>query len=130
MSLTLQSAHPAPSGAGIFFAPSTAIRGRHLLGLEGLSPATILEILDDHVRRDLRDRGEIQLTPALQELARRERYLAVQTNGRRYNIGVRYGALEAQVALAMAGVDRDVILARMMELLVQFEQDHAAAGAR
>lgn len=90
-------------------------------GMHVLTP-TIFAILDEHVRQDRRDRGKIELTPALAELARRERYLAVQTNGRRYDIGVKYGSLEAQVAFAMSGVDRDQILARMMELLLQFEQ--------
>ncbi len=47
MSLTLHPAHPAPVGAGIFFAPSVAIRDRHLIGLEGMSAAAILEILDE-----------------------------------------------------------------------------------
>ena len=87
-------------------------------GMHVLTPA-VMEILDEHVRRDLRERGEIQLTPALQELARREKYLALQTNGRRYNIGVKYGAMEAQIAMALAGRDREQVLARMMELFLQ-----------
>jgi len=41
---------PAPSGAGAF---STRSSARHLLGLEGLSRATLLAILDD-AERDLR----------------------------------------------------------------------------
>jgi UTP--glucose-1-phosphate uridylyltransferase len=87
-------------------------------GMHVLTPAAF-EILDRHVQEDRRERGEIQLTPALQELARTEKYLAVQTNGRRYNIGVRFGSLEAQIALAMAGRDRDEVLLRLMELLLQ-----------
>ncbi len=89
-----------------------------LFGMHVLTPG-IFEILDGHVRDNRRDRGEIQLTPALQELARAERYLAAQTNGRRYNIGVRFGSLEAQIALAMAGRDRDEVLMRLMELFLQ-----------
>jgi UTP--glucose-1-phosphate uridylyltransferase len=96
-------------------------------GMHVLTP-TVFDILDEHVRQDLRERGEIQLTPALQELARREQYLAVQTNGRRYDIGVRFGSLEAQVALAMSGVDRDEVLARLMELLLQFQQERSASS--
>lgn len=93
-------------------------------GMHVLSPS-ILEILEEHVTEDYRENGEIQLTPALQELARREEYLAVQTNGRRYDIGVRFGSLEAQVALALSGADRDEVLARLMELLLQFEQQRS-----
>jgi aspartate carbamoyltransferase catalytic subunit len=47
MSLAYESAHPAPTGAGIFFAPAVAPAERHLLGLEGLTSAAIHEILDD-----------------------------------------------------------------------------------
>ncbi len=42
----------------------------------------------------------------LMHLARRERYLALETRGFRYNLGVKFGVVEAQIALAMAGVDR------------------------
>ncbi len=93
-------------------------------GIHVLTPA-LLDILEEHVRDDRRDGGEIQLTPALQDLARRERYLAVQTNGRRYDIGVRFGAMEAQIALAMAGADRDEVLGRLMEMVLQLEQERS-----
>lgn len=97
-------------------------------GMHVLTP-TIFAILDEHVRQDRRERGRIELTPALAELARRERYLAVQTNGRRYDIGVKYGFLEAQTAFAMSGVDREQVLARLVELLLQFEQGRSAETA-
>jgi len=87
-------------------------------GMHVLTP-TIFTILDAHVEQARSRGGDVQLTPALQELARSEKYLAVQTNGRRYNIGVKYGSLEAQIALAMAGRDRDELLMRLMELLLQ-----------
>jgi UTP--glucose-1-phosphate uridylyltransferase len=87
-------------------------------GMHVLTPG-VFRILETHVRDNRRERGEIQLTPALAELARSEKYLAVQTNGRRYNIGVRFGLLEAQIAMAMGGRDRDELLMRLMELLLQ-----------
>jgi UTP--glucose-1-phosphate uridylyltransferase len=86
-------------------------------GMHVLTP-TIFKILDEQVT-EAGNGGDIQLTPALQQLARTEKYLAVQTNGRRYNIGVKFGSLEAQIALAMAGRDRDEVLIRLMELLIQ-----------
>jgi UTP--glucose-1-phosphate uridylyltransferase len=49
----------------------------------------------------------IALSPVLAELARRERYLAMEVDGQRYNIGVKYGLLTAQLALALDGVDRE-----------------------
>ncbi len=87
-------------------------------GMHVLTPG-IFKILDEHVRQDRRERGQIQLTPALEELARVGKYLALQTNGRRFNIGVKYGSLEAQIALAMAGRDRDEVLMRLMEQFLQ-----------
>jgi hypothetical protein len=37
--------------------------------------------------------------------------------GRRYNTGVKYGLLLAQLALALDGTDRDNVLAQLVELL-------------
>jgi UTP--glucose-1-phosphate uridylyltransferase len=61
----------------------------------------------------------IGLTPVLVELARRERYLALEVKGQRYNIGVKYGLLTAQLALALDGVDREKVLAQIVDLLAQ-----------
>lgn len=57
------------------------------------------------------------LSEALNEVANRERYLACQITGTRYNIGVKYGLLTTQLALSLHGVDRDRILSDMVELL-------------
>ena len=61
----------------------------------------------------------LQLSPVLARLAARERYLALEVQGSRYNIGVRYGLLIAQLALALDGADRENILAQLVELLAQ-----------
>lgn len=61
--------------------------------------------------------GPVQLSPALARLAGRERYLALEVQGRRYNIGVKYGLLLAQLALALEGADRENVLAQLVELL-------------
>jgi UTP--glucose-1-phosphate uridylyltransferase len=61
--------------------------------------------------------GSVQLSPALDGLASRERYLALEVQGRRFNIGVRYGLLIAQLALALEGADRDNVLTQLVELL-------------
>ena len=52
----------------------------------------------------------------------KERYLAMEVQGMRYNIGVRYGLLQAQLALALDGNDRDEILAQIVELLAARER--------
>lgn len=57
------------------------------------------------------------LTPALHTLAARRRYLALAVAGRRYDIGAPYGLLLAQLALSLAGRDRDRVLTQLVELL-------------
>ena len=52
-------------------------------------------------------------------MAESERYLACELQGRRYDIGVQYGLLTAQLALALNGKDRDEVLALLVELLAQ-----------
>ncbi len=61
----------------------------------------------------------IHLSTALARLARRERYLAYETVGRRYDLGGKYGLFTAQLALAMAGNDREEVLSQIVELMAQ-----------
>lgn len=62
-------------------------------------------------------RGGVQLTTALARAAGRERYLALEMQGRRFDIGVKYGLLIAQLALALDGGDREEVLSQLVELL-------------
>jgi UTP--glucose-1-phosphate uridylyltransferase len=80
-----------------------------------LTPA-IMEILAGQQTR-LAPGAKLDLSPALAELARRERCLALEVAGQRYNIGLKYGLLTAQLALAFEGVDREKILAQVVDLL-------------
>jgi UTP--glucose-1-phosphate uridylyltransferase len=75
-----------------------------------------MDILGECVGR-AREDETIQLSPALARLAGRERYLALEVQGLRYNIGVKYGILIAQLALALDGADREDVLAQLVELL-------------
>ena len=59
------------------------------------------------------------LSTALNKAAERERYLACELQGRRYDIGVPYGLFIAQLALALSGKDRDEVLSHLVELLAQ-----------
>ena len=59
------------------------------------------------------------LSNALNRAAERERYLACELQGRRYDIGVPYGLFIAQLALALSGKDRDEVLSHLVELLAQ-----------
>ncbi len=100
------------------------LRAGHYLcffGMHVLTPG-IFDLLDGLVRDDAREGGQIPLTTALNALARRERYLALETRGARHNLGVKYGGLDAQIALALAGVDRQRMLAGLLESVVRVEQ--------
>jgi len=98
------------------------LRAGHYLcfiGTHILSP-TVMELLETHLRHAVN--GEpIQLSPVLDELAQRERYLAVEAQGRRYPLDTRYGLLTSQLALGLSGVDRDEVLTSVCELLAQRE---------
>ena len=82
-------------------------------GMHVLTPA-VLEILERIVASESRP---VSLAEALNELANRERYLACEIQGQRYNIGVKYGLLNTQLALSLSGVDRERVLSDMVELL-------------
>jgi UTP--glucose-1-phosphate uridylyltransferase len=71
---------------------------------------------------DLLGRNETgTLSDALAELARHEQYLALEDEGRRYDLGARYGLLVAQLALALHGRDRAQVLSQLVELLADRE---------
>ncbi len=57
------------------------------------------------------------LSQVLNELAVRERYLGIELVGTRYDLGIPYGTLTTQLALALAGVDRESVLSQIVELL-------------
>jgi len=71
----------------------------------------------------------LTLSAALAEFAHRGQYLAWETPDRRYDIGAPYGVLMAQLALALAGRDRNEVLSRMLELLVDKEIAASAGEA-
>ena len=86
-----------------------------LFGIHVFTPA-VFDLLAEHVARAAPGRP-VQLSPVLAELAGRERYLALEVQGRRYNTGVKYGLLYAQLALALDGADREEVLAHLVEML-------------
>jgi UTP--glucose-1-phosphate uridylyltransferase len=94
------------------------LRAGHYLcffGMHVLTPA-VFELLAADVAA-AGAAGGVQLSPALARLAAQERYLAYEVDGRRFDIGARYGLLTAQLALALEGDDRDEVLAGLVELL-------------
>jgi UTP--glucose-1-phosphate uridylyltransferase len=98
------------------------LRAGHYLcffGMHALTP-TVMEILAQQVA-DAGERGGVTLSAALAVLATREKYLALEERAWRYDVGVKYGLLTAQLALALSGQDREDVLARLLELVAQRE---------
>ena len=94
------------------------LRAGHYLcffGMHVLTPA-VMDLLAEEVARADR-KGGVHLSTTLAKLAARERYLACMLQGRRYDIGIKYGLLAAQLALALDGRDRDEVLSGLVELL-------------
>lgn len=96
------------------------LRAGHYLCFFGMHvlTATAMNILAEMVRQ-AGHAGGVHLSTALAKIPGRERYLACELAGRRYDIGVKYGLLTAQLALAFNGQDRDEVLAHLVELLAQ-----------
>jgi UTP--glucose-1-phosphate uridylyltransferase len=82
-------------------------------GMHVLAPS-VMETLGSQMKE-----GRADLSAALAENARRERYLAHELLGRRLDIDLHYGLLGAQIALGLAGKDRDEVLSLLVEQLVQ-----------
>jgi len=96
-------------------------RGQFLchFGMHVLSPA-IFDCLEDLIKNGIRVRGEIQLTTAQQMLLDRlGKYYCCELTGDRYDTGVPFGLMEAQVALALAGIYRVEIVESLARLLAQ-----------
>jgi UTP--glucose-1-phosphate uridylyltransferase len=73
----------------------------------------------DILERQINSAGaqSLTLSQALAELAKREQVLALEKGDWRYDVGVKYGLLMAQLALALSGQDRDEVLSQLLELL-------------
>jgi UTP--glucose-1-phosphate uridylyltransferase len=84
-------------------------------GMHILTP-TVFDILENHIQQN---GSNVLLTPALQELAQTEKYLALEVKGNRYDLSRRNGLLSAQIALGLAGKAKDETLNTMVELLAE-----------
>jgi UTP--glucose-1-phosphate uridylyltransferase len=99
----------------------TGIRAGYYLcffGIHVFTP-TVMDILGSKLAES--SAAPVTLVDALAELARQEQYLAVEDEGRRYDLGSPYGLLIAQLALALNGRDRGEVLSQLLELLTDRE---------
>jgi UTP--glucose-1-phosphate uridylyltransferase len=95
-------------------------------GMHVLTPA-IFEILAGLLSQSTSGRGS--LSAALAVLAEREQYLAMIQAGQRFDVGVKYGLFNAQLALALSGQDRDDVLTQILNVLATREM-FSAKGER
>ncbi|MCY2945309.1 MAG: sugar phosphate nucleotidyltransferase [Planctomycetota bacterium] len=123
---------PNPSLAELRLMVPGLRQGHYLcfFGIHVLEPL-VMEMLDDAIKDPLRDKKPIGLTPALNQLAKANRLLALEAAGQRHNLGTKFGVVDAQIAMALSGIDRD----EMMELLlgtvlrIRRHEDSQPAGA-
>ncbi|AKQ45471.1 nucleotidyl transferase [Rufibacter radiotolerans] len=87
-------------------------------GMHVLTPA-VFQILQNQLEAGSQN---TQLTPALQELATTEKYLALEVKGNRYDLSKKLGLLQAQIALGLAGQAHDETLTSMVDLLAEANQ--------
>ena len=105
------------------------LRAGHYLCLFGMHvlPHRIFGLLEQGMAGEA-PAGGYQLTPALQELARREKYLAAELRGARHDIGAPFGLMLTQIAIGMAGVERDTMLSGIVELMADTGRRHRRLG--
>lgn len=84
-------------------------------GMHIFTPA-IFQLLEKHMAQN---GSNVLLTPALQELAQTEKYLALEVKGNRYDLSKKNGLLSAQIALGLAGEAHNETLSTLVELLAE-----------
>jgi UTP--glucose-1-phosphate uridylyltransferase len=82
---------------------------------------SVFQMLQDH---SVVNGNMLPLTPSLQKLAEREKYLALEVKGNRYDISKKFGWLQAQVALGLAGQANHETLTTLVEMLAEANQRH------
>jgi len=87
-------------------------------GIHLLTPG-IFQILEEHIKNNIRENGEIQLTTAQAELSKREGAIGLEVAGQRLDMGTPLGYIETQLALALKGPfehDVEVIFKKLQAL--------------
>lgn len=102
---------------------TAGLRAGHYLGFFGMHVLTpgAFESIEQVMHSVSSDSQHPLLRPSLSDalalLPSRQRYLAYRIKGSRYNIGIQYGLLMAQLALSLSGRDRDQIMTELLELV-------------
>ena len=85
-------------------------------GMHVLTPQ-IIELLEQREQKFPNE--TLGLSEALNELAKKNKYLALERNDSHFDIGIDYGLLKAQLALSLSGKDRDYLLSELLQFFVE-----------
>lgn len=91
-------------------------------GIHILNPE-IFELLEKEAGGD----GALGLSPALNELARKGHLHAALLDGHRFDLEAEYGLLQAQLAMALSGPNRETVLAHLVRILAESETGSPAS---
>lgn len=94
------------------------LRSGHYLCFFGMHvlTSTIMQLLKRNISKN--KNGKVGLSEALNELAAKEQYMALEKSDFRFNMGTRYGLMKAQLAIALSGEDRDRVMSELLEFFV------------
>lgn len=67
---------------------------------------------------------QLGLSESLNELSRSSKYLAIERNDMRFDIGQDYGLLKAQLALSLSGMDREFIMTELVKFFIEKERNN------
>lgn len=87
-----------------------------VFGMHVLQPV-IFDILESQLNSA--PEKDLALTPALQILAERQAYLAMEVKGRRFDLSETHGVLQAELALGLAGQQKEELLATLLRLVAE-----------
>lgn len=84
-------------------------------GMHVFKPS-VFDILKETVDKQT---ANVLLTPALEEMARTDKYLALEMKGNRYDTSKKLGLMLSQIALGLASDMRDEVLTQMVQILAE-----------
>ena len=82
----------------------------------------LLELLEQKGKNN--PDAKLGLSESLNELSKHNKYLALEMDNQRYDIGQDYGLFKAQLAVSLLGKDRDFMLSELMEFFIENEKNN------
>ena len=73
----------------------------------------IFDLLEEHIIEN--PKGQVLLTPVMQKLVEKEKYLALEIKGNRYDTSKKLGLMQAQLALGLSSNLKDEIMGMIIE---------------